>query len=91
MRRPQSSVNTNPGPGNYNIKSFIENQNPISYTILGKKADIKDWSYLNPGPGSYKPLQTVSRPGSAKPKFGRQKRTFKFFESEDFPGPGEYS
>ncbi|CAG9330278.1 unnamed protein product [Blepharisma stoltei] len=77
-------TNKNPGPGNYEQKSKI--QEGPQYSISGRKVQETKES---PGPGNYDAKDTVLEK-SPSYKFGTDKRNVEFDKNKPSPGPGTY-
>ena len=84
-----------PGPGQYNLYGkFLGGETP-RVTAFPKGAIPKEKSFLGPGPGSYKVLESMgkqvlsSKPGAVVPGFSKEKRKGMANTSSEV-GPGDY-
>jgi hypothetical protein len=84
--RPSDPVNTNPGPGHYELRGYKETgTNSSKYTMRGRPAD-PDNAYPAPGAydtGKYKEI------GSESPRF-KYGNSPRLPDIKKAPGPGDY-
>ncbi|OMJ81022.1 hypothetical protein SteCoe_18583 [Stentor coeruleus] len=86
-RKPDSPLNSNPGPGSYNPSSTTRPKSPMWSLGKSPRGDFTARSRAVPGPGTYSPNISL---GKTAPVFGSSSRP-PLSNVTDTPGPGEYN